>query len=268
MKLFARWEYRRLIPEGIGNAKFRITGIGIGECYRRGLVRRPGGTSDCLLIFFPPSGHSGERGKGILYLPGMPQMYGEAEGVWEHNWLMCGGPAAGALLQRYASRSGIFHPFSREEQVLSLFRMIRAEMELPSPDSDILQNFFEILLLELFREGKTPASSIPERLQRVLPLLESFEQEIALEHLARKAGLSVSRFCEDFKQNFACSPIQYRQRLLLNEACYLLRNDSLNIAEIAGQLKFSNQFYFSNWFRRKTGHSPTDYRKMTGIPSN
>jgi AraC-like DNA-binding protein len=45
------------------------------------------------------------------------------------------------------------------------------------------------------------------------------------------------------------------------EAKSLLRDPSLTIAQVADMLYFSDQFFFSKFFKRYTGITPSDYRK-------
>ena len=42
----------------------------------------------------------------------------------------------------------------------------------------------------------------------------------------------------------------------------LLLYSKLSVKEIAAQLSFSDQYYFSNYFKRKTGTSPRSFRNQ------
>jgi len=54
---------------------------------------------------------------------------------------------------------------------------------------------------------------------------------------------------------------KYIDDLVIVEAKNLLRDPSLTIAQIADLLYFSDQFFFSKFFKRYTGITPSDYRK-------
>ena len=51
------------------------------------------------------------------------------------------------------------------------------------------------------------------------------------------------------------------QRARLDQARLLLADQRLSVKDVAGQLSFSSEFYFSHFFRHHTGMSPTDFRK-------
>jgi AraC-like DNA-binding protein len=51
------------------------------------------------------------------------------------------------------------------------------------------------------------------------------------------------------------------QRARLDQARLLLADDRLSVKDVAAQLSFSSEFYFSHFFRRHTGMSPTRFRR-------
>ncbi|HFK5508560.1 helix-turn-helix domain-containing protein [Elizabethkingia anophelis] len=50
--------------------------------------------------------------------------------------------------------------------------------------------------------------------------------------------------------------------LVISEAKRLLLYEKLSVKEIAYQLGFNDPFYFSNFFKKHTSHSPKDYQKV------
>jgi AraC-like DNA-binding protein len=53
----------------------------------------------------------------------------------------------------------------------------------------------------------------------------------------------------------------FLQRSRLAEARRLLGDTRLTIKEVAARLHFSSEFYFSHFFRRVSGMSPSEYRR-------
>jgi AraC-like DNA-binding protein len=51
------------------------------------------------------------------------------------------------------------------------------------------------------------------------------------------------------------------QRARLDQARLLLADDRLSVKDVAAQLSFSSEFYFSHFFRHHTGMSPTRFRR-------
>ena len=79
------------------------------------------------------------------------------------------------------------------------------------------------------------------------------------EHIA---GLSISHswLRKSFSKRYGMSPAKYRQKLIYERAQRLLKNTRLSIKEIAFQLGFDNQNYFSRTFKTHVGVSPMEYR--------
>ncbi|HEU6447982.1 MAG TPA: AraC family transcriptional regulator [Verrucomicrobiae bacterium] len=50
------------------------------------------------------------------------------------------------------------------------------------------------------------------------------------------------------------------QRARLDQARLLLADKRLSVKDVAGQLNFSSEFYFSHFFRHHTGMTPTEFR--------
>ena len=55
---------------------------------------------------------------------------------------------------------------------------------------------------------------------------------------------------------------QHIQRARLDQARQLLADERLSIKDVAAQLNFSSEFYFSHFFRHHTGMSATEFRKQ------
>ena len=64
--------------------------------------------------------------------------------------------------------------------------------------------------------------------------------------------------------NVGQSPIDYLTDYRISEACYLLKNSNLSIAEIAVSVGFFDQFYFSRVFKKVKGVPPSRYLSALG----
>lgn len=81
-----------------------------------------------------------------------------------------------------------------------------------------------------------------------------------LAQLGREVDLSSARVLQVFKKRFGISPVQYLLGRKMELAADLLRQSALSVKEIAVQLGFADQYYFSALFKRKLGVSPLHYR--------
>ena len=63
-------------------------------------------------------------------------------------------------------------------------------------------------------------------------------------------------------ENFGMSISQYVFSLRIRAAKKLLKESTLPLSEIAKRTGFSDENYFGKIFKRKTGVTPTGYRKQ------
>lgn len=59
----------------------------------------------------------------------------------------------------------------------------------------------------------------------------------------------------------------FLQKELAAQASRYLLGSSLSVREIAGRLEFSSEYYFSNFFRRCTGMTPSAFRRANPGPA-
>lgn len=85
--------------------------------------------------------------------------------------------------------------------------------------------------------------------------------DLRLERLAKANGTSSEAFSMAFTRSTGISPKDYLMRRLNQEALRLVINTDLRIKEIARRLRFSDEFYFSRFFKKLNGCSPLAYRK-------
>ena len=130
-------------------------------------------------------------------------------------------------------------------------------------DFEFAQNsvFKTELLCRIFRElGTVPTSPRRKRLApAVTYLTEHLTQDISCKALAQLCHLSTAQFYDLFKAEFSVTPLAYRNQLLLQRACLLLEDGGLTVTEIAEQLGFETVGYFSRFFKKHMGNSPTHY---------
>jgi AraC-like DNA-binding protein len=92
---------------------------------------------------------------------------------------------------------------------------------------------------------------------------ENYSQNIDVTTLARKSNMSYSYFCRVFKKTTGNSPIEYINRLRINRAIELIKENNRNISEIAVTVGFSDTNYFSRVFRQIKKITPTRFKKST-----
>ena len=108
----------------------------------------------------------------------------------------------------------------------------------------------------------SPQAELPAPVVRVMnaisanPLRDWKAKELAMVGKVSYSGLRAA-----FKKSGHGTVHEHIQRARLDQARLLLADKRLSVKDVAGQLSFSSEFYFSHFFRHHTGMSPTDFRK-------
>ncbi len=83
----------------------------------------------------------------------------------------------------------------------------------------------------------------------------------SLADLAEAVGVHPVTLARAFRRSFGCTVGEYLRRLRIERAAEHLVTGSQPLAEIALAAGFADQSHFSNVFRRRTGMSPSAYRR-------
>lgn len=86
--------------------------------------------------------------------------------------------------------------------------------------------------------------------------------QVTLAVLAKKAGMSPSRYSDIFRQRYGYSPIDWFMRQRVQQACHLLDVTREKVEIVGLEVGFRDPFYFSRSFRKVMGCSPRDYRAI------
>lgn len=117
-------------------------------------------------------------------------------------------------------------------------------------------------LLEARGVLAAPTSETPLSVQRVIDaVLADPARDWRAGELAALASVSSSGLRALFKQVQHEGLHEFLQRVRLDRARVLLCDRRLSIKQVAEQLNFSSEFYFSHFFRAGTGMSPSHFRR-------
>jgi AraC family transcriptional regulator, arabinose operon regulatory protein len=92
-------------------------------------------------------------------------------------------------------------------------------------------------------------------------VLSHYQKPLTMQDIAARANLSPSRLAALFKSHYGIGLIQWRDSIRLSRARDLIATTNLRIAEIAQQVGWEDQLYFSKRFKDKYRDSPRNYRK-------
>ena len=89
------------------------------------------------------------------------------------------------------------------------------------------------------------------------------EGEFSLDSIAENLSYSKNHIINIFKDKYGKTPYQYYIDAKIEIAKKYLRQTSCSISDISANLSFSDPQYFSAYFKRITGLSPREYRKLS-----
>lgn len=134
---------------------------------------------------------------------------------------------------------------------------------------DIIRKYLDIMLMkarQLYPESSSfPQNLVPGREREIYQEFSELVQNHFLElksvqEYADRIHLSPKHLSETIKKVSGKSALEIIHQAQLNYAKALLRQTSKTVSEIAYDLSFDNPEYFSVFFKRLTGESPSKFR--------
>ncbi len=93
-------------------------------------------------------------------------------------------------------------------------------------------------------------------------LRERVDEIVSMEALAAEMNVGYTYFRRMFKRYTGFSPKQYHSQQRFERVKRLLQETSMPIGEIAALLSFDSTFHLSEWFKKRSGASPSSWRKQ------
>jgi AraC-like DNA-binding protein len=135
----------------------------------------------------------------------------------------------------------------------------------------ILKNLLEIFLITLLQTNKNtylkPKNINSDnynllQLETIKSYLkQSLNLSLTLDEISYSTGISTSKIKRLFKEYDNTTPIAYYSSLKIDEAKKLIRKSPMNFTEIAEHLGFESVHYFSKFFKKQTGLTPSEFSK-------
>jgi len=176
----------------------------------------------------------------------------------------------GHLLPNYLLPIGCYPVFSTgiyEDEFLSIFLQMRHEHDLGDLwYAQILNNFSKeviILTLRLLHSyhnniSKCNSECSPQAVKEYIE--QHYYVNISIESVAKTFNISRHTLFKLFREYFGMSPIQYINRLRIEQSEVLLRQNNLTLQEIAYAVGFNNYSHFFYTFKRIKNNSPGQHR--------
>jgi AraC family transcriptional regulator, arabinose operon regulatory protein len=259
-------------------ADLYITDIGYYPQARHHFRERPMG-SDQLILIYCVDGEGEIRLKETTHIivadhffiipTAMAHAYfSNEQNPWSIYWIHFSGSKSGIYL-RFAGqsmaieRSKSSRIIDRVDLFSEIFRNLDRGFGIETLEyvnlclPHLLASFTHLSQFRLIKESgeKDPIA------QSINYMLENISRKLKLEEIAAETNLSASHFSRLFLNRTGHSPIDYFIQLKIQRSCRMLDNSGWMIADVAREMGFDDQFYFSRVFRKVMGMSPGEYRK-------
>jgi len=99
-------------------------------------------------------------------------------------------------------------------------------------------------------------------------VLQHIDEDITLMTISDKLSLSKNYFCSLFKQETGYNFLEYVTTVKMEWAKRLLKEGNCKTYEVSDMLGYRESSYFSRLFRKYTGYSPAEYKKIFRSDTN
>lgn len=101
-----------------------------------------------------------------------------------------------------------------------------------------------------------------ERIERMLSYISrNYQEDLKLENLAAEFNFNYSYLSAYFNQQMKEGFSDYLNRLRIEKACRLLKEDRMPISQISSAVGYSEHSYFCRVFKKMTGKTPSVWRR-------
>lgn len=192
-----------------------------------------------------------------------------------------GSHAEAHLLRHLTGRAArlTVHETDPRDEILGSLRAIEAEARKGLAGSwGYLSAHLTIVLVWMWRlgsqgnPGHLPGTALPggtQRLQRFRQLVEAqFREHWTVRRYAQALGTTPDRLHDLCVRSVGRPPLTLVHQRVVLEAGRLLAGTDLGIEPVAAELGFGSAAHFCRFFRRWTGSSPTQWRRLARDPAS
>lgn len=156
-------------------------------------------------------------------------------------------------------RSGFIHSYDPQRTENTILHLTKAVEE---RNHKLCEHFVWDILFLHRKQDNIPDPNDPIVSACITYFNCHLEEHIDLDILTNLLSISKQTLIRKFKQSTHKTPMEYLAFTRVNQSKLFLRDSSLSISEIAAKCGFETVYYFSNYFKKTVGMSPSAYRKI------
>ena len=185
--------------------------------------------------------------------------------LWSLKWCHFNGPEMNGIYDKYKARGGrpAFSSSLDYSSILdSLFIISSSDSYVRDMKiNSILSNLLTLLMEDSWNPSETADKQKKIRKVRMY-LEENYPSKISLDDLSSHFFIDKYYLCEQFKEQYGMSIMDYLISVRITEAKKFIRFTDKTMDEIAEKVGINGAAYFSRLFKKVEGVSPSEFRKM------
>ena len=148
------------------------------------------------------------------------------------------------------------------QKAQDIFLSNQNELFIVSEIKNLIFTFAVLLLNKMNDETMRLVSTFAIYQDVISYITEHCHAGITVNDMAQVMNMRREVFTRRFTLDTGISPKKIFNRFLLNKASKLLLQPHVTVREIAYELRFSSEYYFSRFFKRHTGVPPKQFQKL------
>lgn len=189
---------------------------------------------------------------------------------WELLWLRVDSPNLSRLMGVLAVHENPIFQFARPQEIQTLFEAVLQQLESATLAAQascerLVASLVEHLLISRGDRVLETKSLNHTGLRRLMARIHAhYNDPWDVEKLAATCGVSRAHLFRLFHAAFQTTPLTWLRNYRIAQAKRLLVETSEPVSVIAARVGYTDPFYFSRDFKKRTGRSPTAFRAAEG----
>ena len=205
-------------------------------------------------IFYPEQGDT-----YFLQVGTKHHYFSDHENPWQKVFITVSGVLLDSLIEGYGLKKiYYFKGLDTGEEMRRIIDLAKENQEDRTEEIICILNRIFLKMRESVR-GIDYTSNLAEKMKEYLR--NNAASKFKIEALCKYISRSESQCIKIFKEAYGITPYAYFLNKKIKLAQDMLSNTNLSVKQIANHLNFTDEYYFSNIFKQKTGVSPSRYRK-------
>jgi len=146
--------------------------------------------------------------------------------------------------------------------------LVNQEIGYATRVNHLIDQLFILITRQLTRQNNS-GRDFPQTFMKLEQRLrKDLAHQWTVEEMAALVGLGTTAFNEKAKNYSGFSPLNYLINIRISEAIKFLKQQDMNITDIALDTGFYSSQHFSTTFKKLTGYTPSEFRKINSPKNN